>query len=117
MSNPDPIDAQREIIYKRITALNMEMVDAQSGIQAFLQKVAMLQTRNEPIDYTAPGGLEKLKQAAHHTKLFAKLCRNHADDFIRMGQILRRHADLSEPMVEQEIETLRKHGIELEDPQ
>ena len=89
---PEEIDQRTE----RFRVLQMEMADPLHALQAFGTKMAIL----------APS-LERVKRAGSLTpeaigymRELSRLYRNHADDHLRMGNLLRRAADVLEPVLD-----------------
>jgi len=87
--HPSEISARME----RFQALQSELVDPLTAIAAFNTKMAMLPNRDQRAD--------AVKEAVRILAPMMKLYRNHADDYLRAGNLMRRVADTIEPALEE----------------
>lgn len=111
-------EKRHEEIQGKLENLNLDIADAQCRIQAYFQKVVLLSPKilenmNKREDDTVDQNLDRIRKGLAGSDQFIKVCREHADDFIRMGQVLRRYADLGEPFLQELREDARRDGTDL----
>ena len=116
-------EKRHEVVQERLSNLNLDFADAQCRIQAFFQKLVIVAPqvldnlkKDEDEDDSPEDKWARIRKGLNGSEKFIKLCREHADDFIRMGQVMRRYADLGEPFIQELREDARRDGADLGEP-
>lgn len=90
---PGELDQRTE----RFRTLQMEVADPLAAIQAFATKMAIL---TPSLDRARKCGALSSEHVATLREL-TRLYRNHADDYLCVGNLLRRAADVIEPVLDE----------------
>lgn len=82
---------------ERFRVLQMETADPLCALNAFSTKLAILAPSMERAKLAGA----KTPEAIGHMRELSRLYRNHADDYLRVGNLLRRAADMIDPVLDE----------------
>ncbi len=111
-------DEKHQAVQARLQQHQLDIADACGRIQTFFTKLGILTPGLKAgFDQMTPDRPDPERMKAHlvTAETLLKIGREHADDFIRMGQTLRKYADLAEPYIQELREEARAAGMDYGD--